>query len=274
MPPSPQEETVENTVEKRDPQNFIRSLSRGLSMIEALGGKVEGATLSELAVQCQLDRATSRRILLTLAELGYVRTVGNRYLIAPRALSLGYAYLSSMPFWEIANPIMEQLVQQVHESCSAATLDGTHVVYVARVRSNERFVDVGRTVGSRIPAYCTSLGRVLLAALPPEQLKRVLKDSSLQKHTEFTVTDVSQLRKILDQVRENGWAVVDQEMEIGLRSLAVPLHDRSGTVVAALNVSVQASRVSVEDLLKNYLEPLRSTARQLDNAARSRALAK
>lgn len=260
----------EESAKTRDPQNFIRSLSRGLSVIEALGSKVEGATLSELAVQCKLDRATSRRILLTLAELGYVRASGNRYLIAPRALSLGYAYLSSMPFWEIATPIMEQLVLQVHESCSAATLDGTHVVYVARVRSNERFVDVGRTVGSRIPAYCTSLGRVLLAVLPPEQQKRLLKESSLQKHTEHTVTDVAELRKILDQVRDAGHAVVDQEMEIGLRSLAVPLHDRNGTAMAALNVSVQASRVSVDELLNNYLAPLRATAKQLDDAARSR----
>ncbi len=234
---------------------------------------MDGASLSEIAVQCELDRATARRILMTLAELRYVRVMGNRYMLAPRALGLGYAYLSSIPYWEVAAPIMEQLVQKVNESCSAATLDGDQVVYVARVRSNKRFVDVSRTVGSRIPAYCTSLGRVLLAALPTQQRNKVLARTNLQKNTPYTVTDIGALHTLLDEVKQQGWSVVDQEMEIGLRSVAVPLHDQWGAVIAALNVSVQAERVSVEDLTNNILGPLKATAHQLDEAARTRQTA-
>ncbi|WP_342132598.1 IclR family transcriptional regulator domain-containing protein [Hydrogenophaga sp. OTU3427] len=259
--------------DKRDPQSFIRALARGLSVIEGLSGKVDGCSLSEVANECDLDRATARRILMTLTELRYVRATGSRYFLAPRALSLGYAYLSSIPYWEVAAPIMEQLVQQINESCSAATLDGAHVVYVARVRSNKRFVDVSRTVGSRIPAYCTSLGRILLSALPSAELKKVFAMTKFVEHTRFTVTDIPTLTRILSEVKQQGWAVVDQEMEIGLRSLAVPLHDQHGAVVAALNVSVQADRISVEDMIQNYLEPLKTTAQHLDEASRTRQTA-
>jgi IclR family pca regulon transcriptional regulator len=248
--------TSASSADARESQNFIRALARGLAAIEAMGAHADGVTLSELAGLCDLDRATTRRILLTLTELGYVRGAANRFLLAPRVLNLGYAYLSSIPFWELANPVMERLVRTLHESCSVAMLDGTDAVYVARVRSTERMIDVSRTIGSRIPAYCTSLGRVLLAAETVDQREALLKQSTLVAHTKHTIVDRRKLMKILSEVREQGWALVDQEMEVGLRSLAVPVTDRTGKVVAALNTSVQPTRVSTAELLKKYLPAL------------------
>lgn len=261
------EQPADTGADSRDSQNFIRSLSRGLAAIEAMGAHPDGMTLSEVAVACGLDRATARRILLTLNELGYVRTMANRFLLAPRVLSLGFAYLSSIPFWELANPVMERLVRKIHESCSAATLDGVDAVYVARVRSTERTIDVSRTIGSRVPAWCTSLGRVLLAAEPVARRAALLEKSAVRAHTKHTVTDRRKLLKILADVSEQGWALVDQEMELGLRSLAVPVLDRGGRVIAALNISVQPTRVSVSDLIRKYLPDLRATALELSHAS-------
>jgi IclR family pca regulon transcriptional regulator len=251
-------------------QTFIRSLARGLAAIEAMGGDTKGTTLSELAAKCALDRATARRILLTLAELGYVRSEGSRFHLTPRVLGLGYAYLSSFPFWDVAKPVMAKLVDQLQESCSAATLDGPYAVYVARIRSSDRIVDVSRTVGSRIPAYCTSLGRVLLAAQTPAEQKKLLARSAIVANTSFTVTQPVKLLKVLAQVRAQGWAIVDQEFELGLRSLAVPVTGAGDDVVAALNISVQAGRITADALSKRYLPALQGAARELSTALMAR----
>ncbi len=251
-------------------QTFVRSLSRGLAVLEAMGGRIEGMSSSDIATAAKLDRATARRVLLTLQELKYVRMVDDRYHLSAQVLNFGYGYLSSLPFWELARPIMQQLVETIHESSSAAVLEGDQAVYVARVRSNSRLVDVTRTVGSRIPAYCTSLGRVLLAGLPAEQRKQILANTVLAKHTDGSITSKKQLSAALDQVAEQGWSLVDQELEIGLRSLAVPLHDHQGRVVAALNISVQAPRVDIDTLLQKLLPELQRTAADIDAAARAR----
>jgi len=261
---------TDTTDELRDPQSFVRALARGLAVMEALGGAPRGRSLSELAQQCELDRATTRRLLLTLETLGYVRAEESRYSLAPRALSLGYAYLSSFPFWDVARPLMAALVDQVRESCSAATLDGPYAVYVARIRSNPHIVDVSRTVGSRVPAYCTSLGRVLLAAQAPAVQRELLAQLPLVRNTPRTVVDIETLLGILADVRRDGWSIVDQELEPRLRSIAVPVHDRAGKVVAALNVSVPDERASVADLTQKYLPPLKATAAELTAALRAR----
>lgn len=252
--------------ESRDPQSFVRALARGLAVIEVMGGEVKGLGLSEVAARCNLDRATARRLLLTLIELGFVRAEGNRFHLTPRVLALGYAYLSSFPFWEVARPLMARLVEHVHESCSAATLDGPYAVYVARIRRNERIVDVSRTVGSRIPAYCTSLGRVLLAGCLEDERKRLLKASPLAAGTSFTVTDTKTLLEILRGVAEQGHAIVDQELELGLRSIAVPVYDERHAVIAALNISVQGGEASVDDMRERYLPALRRTAEEISRA--------
>ncbi|MFA7679491.1 MAG: IclR family transcriptional regulator C-terminal domain-containing protein [Pigmentiphaga sp.] len=259
-----------NYEENRDPQSFVRALARGLSLIEALGNQPNGKTLSELALQASLDRATARRLLMTLNTLGYVRHEDGRYQLAPRALSLGYAYLSSLPFWEVAQPLMARLSAQVRESCSAATLDGPYVVYVARIRSNPHIVDVTRTVGSRVPAYCTSLGRVLLADQPETAQRELLAQLPPKALTPYTETDIESLLGILRQVRDQGWSLVDQELELRLRSLAVPVTAGGDKVVAALNISIPDNRGDADAMLKTFLEPLEHTAAQLGTALRAR----
>lgn len=238
--------------------------------MEALGGESRGRSLSDLAQQCGLDRATTRRLLLTLEALGYVRSEDGRFSLAPRALSLGYAYLSSFPFWDVARPLMAALVERVRESCSAATLDGPYAVYVARIRSNPHIVDVSRTVGSRVPAYCTSLGRVLLAQEPPAVQRELLGQLPLVRKTPRTIVDVEKLLAILAEVRRDEWSIVDQELEPRLRSIAVPVRNRTGKVVAALNVSVPDERATVDDLKGKFLEPLKATAAELTAALRAR----
>lgn len=256
--------------ESRDPQSYVRALARGLALMEALGGHPRGRSLTDLAQEASLDRATARRLLLTLGSLGYVRNEDSRYMLAPRALSLGYAYLSSYPFWDVARPLMARLTEKVRQSCSAATLDGPYAVYVARIRSNPHIVDVSRTVGSRVPAYCTSLGRVLLAAQPVDVQRDLLRQLPPARNTLHTVVDTDRLLDMLREIGGQGWALVDQELEPNLRSLAVPVRDGAGKVVAALNISVPEGRASAEELLANYLEPLRKTAVELTAALRAR----
>src|SRR5690606_24515615 len=218
-----------------------------------------------------LDRATARRVLLTLQERKYVRQVGDRYTLAARVLGFGYGYLSSIPFWELARPVMEDLVRAIKESSSAAVLDGDEAVYVARVRSQSRLVDVTRTVGSRIPAYCTSLGRVLLAGLPSEERQQRINGITLTRYTEHTITSKKKLLEQLEQVAEQGWCLVNQEMEVGLTSIAVPLHDADGKVCAALNVSFQVPRIEPDVIMNRLLPALKNAAEEIDLAARARA---
>lgn len=269
MTQAPQDREWDN----KEPQNFVRALARGLVVLEVMGAREEGMTLSEVATATGLDRATARRILLTLSDLRYVHPAGNRFALSPRVLNLGYGYLSSLPFWQLIKPVMGRLVEEVRESCSAAVRDGADIVYVARVRSRDRLVDVSRSEGSRLPAYCTSLGRVLLAAEDPGTQAELLRARPLEKYTKHTMTDVRELQSVLKKTQQQGWALVDQELEIGLRSVAVPLHDGSGRVAAALNLSVQASRVSVAQLRDELLPKLLRIAEEIDRSCRTRRIA-
>ena len=236
----------------------VRSLERGLSVIRAFDAAHPRQTLSEVARRTELPRAAARRFLLTLVELGYVRTDGREFALTPRVLELGYAYLSSTTVAEVAAPHLEQLVQQVHESASVSVLDGTDVVYVARVPT-ARIMTVAITLGTRFPASATSMGRVLLAALGDHELAGHLADP-LPAPTPTTITDPVELRAELTRVRTAGHCVVDQELEQGLRSIAVPVRGRSGAVVAAMNVSTQAARRSAAALRREVLPALRACA--------------
>jgi IclR family transcriptional regulator, pca regulon regulatory protein len=211
-----------------------------------------------------ITRAIARRILLTLEKLGHVRSDGRLFSPTPRLLTLGWAYLSSLNLSELALPLMEALVEETHESCSAATLDLPDVVYVARVPTR-RIMSITLSVGTRLPAHCTSMGRVLLAALPPEQLDPYLAEAELERWTDRTITDPDRLRASLDEVRQRGWALVDQELEIVLRSVAAPIR-RGPETIAALNVSSAVSRVSLDDLRRRILPPLVHTADTISNA--------
>jgi IclR family transcriptional regulator, pca regulon regulatory protein len=239
--------------------DFVQSLERGLAVIRAFGPDRSQLTLSDVARATGLTRAAARRFLLTLVDLGYMHTDGRVFSLRPRVLDLGYAYLSTLGLTEVAAPHLEELVATIHESSSTAVLDGDDIVYVVRVPT-KRIMAVAISVGTRFPAYATSMGRVLLAGLPDADLETYLGRVTLSPLTRRTVTDRGALRAIIDDVRVQGYAVVDQELEEGLRSVAAPIADGSGAVTAAINVSAHASRVTLEVLRRSYLPQLLMTA--------------
>jgi IclR family pca regulon transcriptional regulator len=238
---------------------FVQSLERGLAVIRAFDAKNPELTLSEVAAATGVTRAAARRFLLTLAELGYVRSDGRFFSLTARVLELGYAYLSSLSLPEVAESHLEALVAEVNESSSVSVLDGMDVVYVARVPVS-RIMTVAISVGTRFPAYATSMGRVLLAGLPDEELDSYLAKVRLERLTPRTVSAIATLRGELARVRGQGWSIVNQELEEGLRAIAAPIRDRSGRVVAAVNVSAHASRTSLEAMRRDLLPMLLKTA--------------
>ena len=243
----------------------VQSLERGLAVLQVFSRENPAPTLSEVARLAGTTRATARRILLTLERLGHVRSDGRRFSLTPRVLALGWSYLSSLNLWEIAQPLMEDLVEETGESCSAATLDLPDVVYVARVPTR-RIMSITLGVGTRLPAHATSMGRVLLAALPTDELDAFLAGHPLEKLTDRTVTSPQALRTAIDEVRMQGWALVDQELELGLRSVAAPIQDAERRTVAALNVSAAASRVPLAKLRDEILPSLLTTADAVSTA--------
>lgn len=243
--------------------DFVQSLDRGLAVIRAFGPDRERLSLSEVARATGLTRAAARRFLLTLVKLGYVRSDGREFSLRPRVLELGYAYLSGLALPEVAAPHMEELVARLHESSSISVLDGHHVVYVVRVPT-KRIMTVAISVGTRFPAYATSMGRVLLATMSEEELDRYLADAVLEPFTSRTVTDPGRLREIVRDVARQGYAIVDQELEEGLRAVAAPIRGAADVGSAAINVSAHASRVSMTTLRSEILPELLKTARQIE----------
>jgi IclR family pca regulon transcriptional regulator len=247
--------------------DFVQSFARGLAVIEAFDREHPSMTLSEVARRTGLTRAAARRLLLTLCELGHAESDGRRFALRPRVLNLGFAYLHAQGIWDLAQPYLVELVERVHESCSIAVLDGPDIVYVARVPTRTRIMSINLGIGSRLPAHATSLGRVLLAALPDSELEqRLLAGAPFAAHTEHTITDAAELRRRIGQVRTLGWCLLDQELELGLRSLAVPLHGPGGRVVAALNTGLQASRFTLQAMREQILPELLSFARKISTA--------
>ena len=242
--------------------SYVQSFARGLEVIRSFSARSPRQTLSEVAARSGLTRAGARRILLTLQTLGYVEIDGKHFSLTPRILDLGFAYLSSMPIWNLAEPVMEALAENVGESCSAAVLDGTDIVYVLRV-STHKIMSITLGVGSRLPAYCTSMGRVLLAALPEDKTVACLKESQREALTRHTLTDIDDLRQKVAQTRKQGWCLVNQELEEGLVSMAAPIRDRLGRTVAALNISGQANRTSARVMHDNMLQPLLEAAQTI-----------
>jgi IclR family pca regulon transcriptional regulator len=243
--------------------HFVQSLERGLAVIRAFGADRPQLTLTEVARETGLTRAAARRFLLTLCDLGYVRSDGRLYSLTPRVLELGYAFLSSLSLTEVAEPHLERMVAEIHESSSVSVLDGDDIVYVARVPTS-RIMRVSINVGTRFPAYATSMGRVLLAGLDDGELDAYLERVELRRLSSRTVASVKALRAELDRVRRQGWAMVDQELEDGLRSVAVPVRDRAGRVAAAANVSTHASRWSADAVREELLPALQATAARIE----------
>lgn len=249
--------------------DFVQSLDRGLAVIRCFSSEHPSLTLSEVAERTGLTRAAARRFLLTLQELGYVGSSGRQFSLRPRVLALGYAYLSSFSVSQIAQPHLEDLAEELHESCSVSVLDGDDLVYVARASAN-RIMTIALTVGTRLPPYPTSMGRILLAHLPEAELDAYLRRTTMRKLTEHTITDPGELRKVLAEARSRGWAAVDQELEAGVRSIAVPIRDSSRKVVAAINASAHAARVPMRTLEKQFLPRLQEAAQQIDSELAAR----
>jgi len=244
--------------------DFVQSLERGLAVIRAFDAAHPELTLSEVAAATSVTRAAARRFLLTLAELGYVRSDGRLFSLTPKVLELGYAYLSSLSLPDVAEPHLETLATEVNESSSISVLDRDDVVYVARVPVS-RIMTVTISVGTRFPAYATSMGRVLLAGLPADQLEEYLSRVRLQRLTSRTVSSVASLRAELARVKAQGWAIVNQELEEGLRAVAAPIRDRRDRVIAAVNISTQASRTSLETMRRELLPPLLATVKRIES---------
>ncbi|MBP1843926.1 IclR family pca regulon transcriptional regulator [Rhizobium petrolearium] len=242
--------------------DFVSGFARGLKVIEAFGETTPKLSISDVAKATGLDRATARRCLLTLAELSYADYDGKFFALTPRILRLGHAYLSATPLPHIVQPFLDKLSEEVQQSASASVLDGTEVVYIARA-SQKRVMSINLMPGSRLPAYCASMGRVLLAALPEEEARALLRQTVLKAFTPRTKTDPARLMEELIRVRAQGFAVIDQELELGLCSIAVPLENDRGRVVAALNIGAPAASVPAEQMAERYLEPLRAVARAL-----------
>ena len=256
------------SAENKPGDSYVQSFARGLEVIRSFSAEAPSQTLSEVASKTGLTRAGARRILLTLQTLGYVESDGKYFELTPRILDLGFAYLSSQPLWNLATPLMETLAETVQESCSAGVLDGLDVVYVARVHTH-KIMSTNLGVGSRLPAFWTSLGRVLLSGLPSDKLQDLMAKRSREAFTRYTLVEDEDLLNALEQVRRQGWALINQELEEGLISVAAPLFNAQGQVVAAINVSGQANRTNAQEMQARILPSLLRTAQEVSQLLRT-----
>jgi IclR family transcriptional regulator, pca regulon regulatory protein len=246
--------------------NFMTSLARGLAVIRAFSQQKRRLSIAEVSHRTGIPRASVRRCLYTLSRMGYaISENGGGFSLRPKILTLGHAYLSSAPIATTAKPLLEQVSAIVHESCSLSLLEDNEVLYVARSATTDRIMSIDLGIGSRLPAYCSAMGRVLLAGLPPSELEDYLAQVTLTPLTNRTITNPEQLKTVLDDVRRAGHAVVDQELEIGLRSIAVPVKGLSGEIAAAMNVGTHASRASISEMKVRFLPHLATAAQQLSS---------
>jgi IclR family pca regulon transcriptional regulator len=255
-------ETMQEAAGERTDRDFILGLKKGLAVIECFDDEHERLTCADVSVKTGLSRAAARRCLLTLHKLGYAHYDGKLFTLAPRVLRLGYAYLLSASLPQLFQPFLEHLSEQNHTSCSAAILEGDEIVYVARA-ATKRIMSMGLCVGTRLPAYCTSMGRVLLAALEPDEATARLTRMERRRLTPWTCTGLDQLGAILDEVRRTGYCVVSQELEVGLISISVPVFNNAGDTVAAVNIASASSRMTVEDMVSNFLAALLETQKDV-----------
>jgi IclR family pca regulon transcriptional regulator len=242
--------------------NFVLSLARGLIVIEAFDTHKEGLSIADISRKTGFSRAATRRLLLTLEMLDYVEGKGRTFRLKTPVLKLGFSYLSSASLPAIAQPILENLTDILHESTSLSVLEGDEIVYLAR-SATKRVMSIGLSVGSRLPSYCTSMGRVMLAALSAEELSAYLDRVELKALTPKTITDKALLTDVIRQVRSDGYALVDEELELGLRSIAVPVSNARGNVIAGMNVGAHAGRASTAELIHRALPILRKGAASL-----------
>lgn len=256
--------TPTTSTSRRTPSDhYIQSLARGLAVIRTFSAEAPRQTLTEVATRAGIDRAGARRILLTLKTLGYVRQDGRNFLPTPGILHLGYSYLSTLPWWSIAERKMIELVENVNESAALGVLAGSHIISVVCVHAPKNSPVVNLVVGRRSPAHCTALGRVLLGALPEEDMLRLLQRRRLAKRTGFTVTSVPALTQIIDRDRKQGWSFVSREYNESVCSIAVPVYTQTHQLMGAMSVSGASSRTVLEKMVANVLPHLKRTAQRL-----------
>ena len=249
-------------------RDFSQSLARGLAILELFRGNVTYLTPSAVSAEVNMSRAAARRLLLTLQDLGYLQGDGRRFWLTPRILRLGQNLFAVNGLWQMVNHHVVELANTFNEPCAAAVLDGLDIVYVARDAA--RHIYTSRlAIGDRMPAHCSSLGKVLLAALSPNELDKLLEDHPLAKRTRNTITDPAKLKAELDAVRRNHWAKVEDEMEDGTISVAVPLRGANGGLVAALNVASHRSRCTIATMIKTMLPSLQVAAHEIEIIIRS-----
>lgn len=254
--------SIAEEIEALTDPSFMTSLARGLAVLRAFGDARRSLTIAQISHQTGIPRAAVRRCLHTLRQLGYANSDANNFYLTPKVLTLGYSYLSSTPLAVSAQPCLDKISHSLHESSSLAVLDDDQVLYIARAATS-RIMSIALNAGSRLPAYCTSLGRVMLANMPTPQLDAYLDRVDLQPYTKHTVGSVQQLREILDGIRQVGYAIVEEELELGLRSIAVPVCGASGRVTAALNVGAGAIRVTRAQMEHGFLPVLRQGAQEM-----------
>lgn len=254
--------TIAEEIDALTDPSFMTSLARGLAVVRAFSDQRRSLTIAQISHKTGIPRAAVRRCLHTLKQLGYADSDANNFSLKPKVLTLGYSYLSSTPLTVSAQPCLNGISRTLNESCSLAVLDDNEVLYVSR-SATSRIMSVALNTGSRLPAYCTSLGRVMLAHMPDDALKAYLDKVKLRAYTERTVVSAKRLKEILADVRRNGFAIIDEELEVGLRSIAVPVRGASGAVVAALNVGAQASRVTSRQMEEEFLPVLLRGSQEL-----------
>jgi IclR family transcriptional regulator, pca regulon regulatory protein len=249
-------------------REIVNSVLKAFDVLKVFSRQKPRMTLSEVADYAGMSRASARRFLLTFTQAGYMDTDGKRFFLTSKLLELSYSIVSSANIWETARPVISELSEKLGESCYGAVLDGSEVLYVVHIPNAQRFVNIGIRVGSRLPAYCTSIGRVLLSGLSDEVLEQVLSGIKPVAHTPKTVTAKGKLRDLIRETRQLGWSIVDEELEIGLRSVSVPIRSRSGEIIAALNVCGPSSRVSVEEVRARLLPELLDAAARINELVR------
>ncbi|MCX7322945.1 MAG: helix-turn-helix domain-containing protein [Hyphomicrobiales bacterium] len=237
-------------------REIVGSVLKAFDVLRVFSRHKPRMTLSEVAAYAGMSRASARRFLLTFAHAGYMATDGKRFQLTPKLLELSHSVISSASLWDSARPIVAELSEKLGESCYGAVLDGTDVLYVVHIAHSARLVNVGIRVGTRLPAYCTSIGRVLLSGLVDEALEQALSSIKPTAHTVKTVTAKAKLRDIIHETRRVGWSVVDEELEVGLRSVSAPIRSRSGEIIAALNVCGPSARVTPEEMRSRFLPEL------------------
>ncbi|CAM3999921.1 IclR family transcriptional regulator C-terminal domain-containing protein [Psychrobacter arenosus] len=246
-----------------DSPDFVASLAAGLSVLLTFDEHHTSMTLSEVAERANIDRAKARRYLLTLHALGYVHKDKRQFSLTPKTLSIGASYLDGMHHHDIIQFYLERVTEKTGESCSFAVLDGDDVVYIARSAAKHRLLSIGISVGTRLPAAYTSIGRAILANISDEQRKSYVDNVELSAHTSYSITDRKQFLKTLEQAKKDQYVIVDQELDTGLRSLALPVYKSNNELIGAINVSTNASRVSHEVLIEEFLPTLRECAEQI-----------